>query len=281
MPMELTPSVLDLNWEEVKTKITRFIGDYIEKSGAKGIAVGLSGGIDSCTTAALSALAIGGSKVLALILPEKETYNNKDIEHANLVADKFKLKTEKIDITPTLETIKKTLPIFDLGDKVCNGNLKARTRMMYIYYYANKFGLIVCGCSDKSETMIGYFTKWGDGAADIYPLMDLYKTQVRKLAVHLGIPDEIVRKPSSPALWPGQKAEEEIGMEYELLDLILYGLEHFMSPEEIANQLNLQKRVVEQIKRRCQLMEHKRRIFLTVKLQYRTIGYDFMLPTTN
>jgi NAD+ synthase len=274
----LAPSVLELDWAEIEAKITRFIRDYVQKSNAKGIVLGLSGGIDSSTVAALSAKAIGGNNVLGLILPEKETYNPKDIAHAKLVAEKFELKTEAIDITLTLEALRKTIPIFDDKDKLCKGNLKARTRMLYLYYYANRLNLIVCGSSDKSETMMGYFTKWGDIAADISPIMDLYKTQVQRLARHIGIPEEIVEKPPSPALWPGQTAEEELGLKYETLDLILYGLEHFMKTEEIAEQLGLQKALVERVKKRWQSMEHKRRMPLTTKLQYRTVGFDFRIP---
>jgi len=278
--LKLTQQVLDLNWDEVKKRITRFIKDYVEKSKAKGIVLGLSGGVDSSTAAALSAMALGGDRVLGLMLPEKETYNPTDIKHAKLVAEKFGIKTALIDITSTLEALQKSIPIFDPEDKLCKGNLKARTRMLYLYYYANKLNLIVCGSSDKSEVMIGYFTKWGDAAADISPLMDLYKTQVRMLAKHIGVPEEIVNKPPSPTLWPGQTAEEEIGLKYDVLDLILYGLEHFMEVEEIAEQLGLQKDLVENVKKRWEAMEHKRRIPLTIKLQYRTVGFDFKLPLT-
>ena len=276
--MKLTPSVLELNLPEVEAKIKLFIKDYIKKSGAKGIVLGLSGGIDSCTVAALSALAIGGAKVFGLILPEKETYSTTDIEHAQLVAEKFGLESQLCDITPALEGFYNSIPIFDPSEKVCKGNIKARARMVYIYYYANRLGMIVCGSSDKSETMMGYFTKWGDVAADISPIMDLYKTQVRRLAQHLGLPREIVTKPSTPALWPNQLAETELGIKYELLDLILYGLERFMKMEEIAKQLNVDKELVEKVKERWLSTEHKRRMLLTTKLEYRTIGTDFRLP---
>jgi NAD+ synthase len=265
----------------VETKIKRFINDYVEKSGAKGVVVSLSGGLDSSAVAALSALAIGRNKVLGLILPEKETLSGKDIEHAKAVAKKFSLKSQVCDITPTLEAFYKTIPIFDPAEKVCKGNVKARTRIVYVYYYANKLNLIVCGSSDKSETMMGYFTKWGDVAADIYPIMDLYKTQVRRLAQHIGIPKEIVAKPSTPALWPGQLAEKELGIKYEQLDLVLYGLEHFMRPPEIAEQLGIKKELVDKIRHRWLSAEHKRRMFLTPKLEYRTIGTDFRLPRSN
>jgi NAD+ synthase len=276
--MKLTPSILDLDLSETEKRIRRFIKQYIEASGANGIVLGLSGGIDSSTTAALSSLAMGGDQVLGLMLPEKETYNPKDIEDAKLVAEKFGLKTQLCDITPALESFYKTIPIFDSADKLCKGNIKARTRMIYIYYYANKLNRIVCGSSDKSETMMGYFTKWGDVAADISPIMDLYKTQVRKLAAHLGIPAEIAAKPSTPALWPNQLAETELGVKYETLDLILYGLERFMPTQEIARQLNIKNTLVKKVKNRWLSVEHKRRTLLTAKLEYRTVGTDFRLP---
>jgi NAD+ synthase len=275
--LKLTSSILDLDWSEVETKTERFIKDYVEKSGAKGVVLGLSGGIDSSTSAALSALAVGEDRVLGLILPEKETYNAKDVKHAKLVAEKFGFKTELIDITSTLEGFYNSIPIFIPSDNLCKGNIKARTRMVYLYYYANKLNMLVCGSSDKSETMMGYFTKWGDVAADISPIMDLYKTQVRKLAQHIGIPKEIVAKRPSPALWPGQLAEQELGIKYGPLDLILYGLEHFMETEEIAKQLRVEKELVDKIKRRWLSAEHKRRMLLTTKLEYRTIGTDFRL----
>jgi NAD+ synthase len=276
--MKLTSSVLELDLSEIEKRIRRFIKKYVENSGADGIVVGLSGGIDSSTIAALSSLSIGGDRVLGLMLPEKETYNPKDIDDAKLVAEKFGLKTQICDITPVLESFYKTIPIFDQADKLCKGNIKARTRMIYIYYYANKLNRIVCGSSDKSETMMGYFTKWGDIAADISPIMDLYKTQVRKLAEHLGFPAELAAKPSTPALWPNQLAETELGIKYETLDLILYGLERFMTTEEIARQLNIENTLVKKVKNRWLSAEHKRRVLLTAKLEYRTMGTDFRLP---
>ena len=150
--------------------------------------------------------------------------------------------------------------------------------MVYLYYHANKLSKIVCGSSDKSETMMGYFTKWGDVAADIAPIMDLYKTQVRKLAQHLGIPIELAMKPSTPALWPEQMAEGELGIKYDLLDLILFGIERFMETKEIAQQLVVEESLVEGVKRRWLAVEHKRRMPLTPKLEYRTVGTDFRLP---
>jgi NAD+ synthase len=279
--LELKPSVLELDWSDVEQRLKRFIKGYIDGSGASGVVLGLSGGIDSATIAALSALAIGGDRVLGLMLPEKETYSTKDIEDARVVAEKFGLKTQVCNITPALEGFYKSIPIFDAKDKLCKGNIKARARMIYIYYYANKQNRIVMGSSDKSETMMGYFTKWGDVAADISPIMDLYKTQVRKLAEHIGIPHELAAKPSTPALWPNQSAEGELGIRYEVLDLILFGFERFMASKDIAEQLGITVAEVEKVKARWLGVEHKRRMPLTAKLEYRTVGTDFRLPHNN
>jgi NAD+ synthase len=276
--LKLGPEQLSFDWSEVEQRLVRFIKDYVNKAGARGLVVGVSGGIDSCITAALSASAIGGKKVLGLMLPEAETSKHADELHAKLVAEKFGFRTKRIDITKTLEAFYDTIQSFERTDKLSKGNIKARTRMIYLYYYANRLNMLVCGSSDKSETMMGYFTKWGDVAADISPIMDLYKTQVRKLAKHVGIPDEIIMKPPSPSLWPGQLAEDELGIRYEQLDLILYGLEHFLDADEIATQLRVDKKLVQSIKRRWLSNEHKRRMLLTAKLEYRTVGTDFRLP---
>jgi NAD+ synthase len=278
--MKLTADRLKLDSPLVETRIKRFIKDYIEKCGATGVVLGVSGGIDSCTTAALAALSLGSHKVLGITLPEEETYNATDVQHAKMVAEKFGFKLEGIDISPTLKACFQSLPIYNASDKLSKGNVKARIRMVYLYYYANKLKKIVCGSSDKSEVMMGYFTKWGDAAADISPLMDIYKTQVRQLASHVGIPTEIVTKPSTPGLWPGHLAEEELGVKYETLDLILFGLERFMKTEEIAAQLNLSMKLVDGIKKRWLATEHKRRTPLTTKIGYRTVGNDFRLPYT-
>jgi NAD+ synthase len=279
--LKLSPSVLKLDWPLVATRIRRFIKDYMEKSRMKGIVLGVSGGLDSSTTAALASLAIGGKKVLALSMPEEETYNATDTEHIEVLAEKFGFQTETIDISRILRACYDSLPLYDMEEKRSKGNLKARIRMICWYYYANRLHRIVCGNSDKSETMMGYYTKWGDVAADISPLMDLYKTQVKELAAYIGVPNEIIIKPSTPALWPGHSAEEELGIKYETLDLILLGLENFLAPEEIARQLKLSLKLVLDTKARLLANEHKRRAPLTTKLGYRTIGKDFRLPYTS
>lgn len=276
--LKLTSDVLKLDLPSVENRIKRFVKDYVEKCGADGVVLGASGGLDSSATAALASLSLGGHRVLGIAMPEEETYDVTDIQHAKLLAKKFDFNLQIVDISSTLKACFQSLPIYDVADKLSKGNVKARIRMVYLYYYANKLNRLVCGASDKSEIMVGYFTKWGDGAADISPIMDLYKTQVRQLALHIGVPAEIVAKPPSPRLWPNQLAEKELGIKYETLDLILFGLEHFMKSKEIAEQLKLPIKLVEDVKRRWLVTEHKRRLPLTTKLGYRTIGKDFRLP---
>lgn len=276
--MKLTPSLLELDFSEAQTRICRFIKEYVEKSEAKGIILGLSGGIDSGTIAALSSLAIGGENVFGLIIPEEENFNQKDINDAKTIAEQFHLQTQMCDMSDTLNQLYAAIPVFDQSDRLCKGNVKARTRMIYLYYYANKQNRIVCGSSDKSETMMGYFTKWGDAASDIAPIMDLYKTQVRKLAIHLKIPKELALKPSTPALWPNQMAESELGIKFETLDLILYGLERFMKVQEISDQTGIEKIIVDKVKNRWLANEHKRRMPLAPKIGFRSVGNDFRLP---
>lgn len=276
--MLLAPPILKIDQEETKQKISRFIKDYVTKTKTKGVILGMSGGIDSSTNAALTALSIGGNKTYGLLMFEKETRNRIDINHAVQAAKQFKIRTITIDITKLLNTIYKSIPDFIESDFKAKGNIKARARMLLLYYYANSKDLIVSASSDKSETMIGYYTKHGDIAADIAPQQDLYKTQVRQLAQHIGIPWAIIEKPSTPALWPDQTAEQEIGMPYEKLDLILYGLEHFMETSQITEQLLVPIKTVESIKKRWLKTEHKRRMPLSPKLAFRTVGKDFRLP---
>jgi NAD+ synthase len=279
--VKLTPSLLEIDFSEAQNRIVRFIKEYLSNSGAKGIVLGLSGGVDSATIAALSSLAIGGENVLGLMLPENETLNQKDIDDAQTVADKFHISTQRLDISEVLAAFYRGIPTFEPFNRLCKGNLKARTRMTILYYYANSQNRIVCGSSDKSETLMGYFTKWGDAAADIAPILDLYKTQVRKLAVHVGVPKEIALRPSTPALWPNQLAETELEIKYETLDLILYGLERFMDTDDIAEQLNIERTMVDRTKSRWLANEHKRRMPLAPKIGYRTVGNDFRLPRQN
>jgi NAD+ synthase len=278
--MRLTQERLDIDPHDTQRKITRFIQDYVNKAKSKGIVLGVSGGVDSATTAALATKALGPNKVLGVYMPEEETYTKTDQKHVEHLAETFQFRLQTVDLTEPLSTLYKAVPDYEPQDKLSRGNFKARMRMLVLYYYANHRNLIVAASSDKSETMIGYFTKWGDAAADIAPIMDLYKTQVQQLARHLGVPPVIVKKPPTPGLWPNQSAEDEIGLSYKTLDLILFGLERFMAAKTIAKELNIALETVKTIKKRWLQAEHKRKMPLTTKLAYRTILHDFRVART-
>jgi len=263
--------------EETVSRLERFLTTHLEEAGARCLVVGMSGGLDSSVTAALCARALGGRQVLGLGLPEKETRNLRGLEDARSVVSKYRIRFKVIDITSIVETSRNVL-----GAKVARGipwgNVKARLRAMVLYYFANAERGLVVGTGDKSEIMLGYFTKFGDGACDVLPLADLYKTSVRNLARHLGIPESIRVKASSPELWPRQTAERELGLSYEKLDRILWGLERWMMPEEIAKETGLKVALVRRVRERWLKSEHKRRPPLVMKLGYRTAGDDLRLP---
>jgi NAD+ synthase len=205
----------------MKKKVVSWIKKQVKDAKAKGIVLGLSGGVDSSVVAALAKEALGKDKVLALLLPCHS--QKQDLQDAKLVAKKLAIKTETIDLTNVYDNL---IKIFPKANKLALANLKPRLRMLTLYYFANKLNYLVCGTGNKSELNVGYFTKHGDGATDILPIGDLLKRQVRQLAKELGIPKHIITKPPTAGLWPGQTDEGEMGITYPELDDILERLEN-------------------------------------------------------
>lgn len=191
-------------------------------SGCKGIVVGLSGGVDSAVAATFCCRAIGGEKVLGLSLPASVS-NPADIKDAAALCKQIGMKHRVVSIEPMLEGFR-TMPEFNESSYLL-GNLMARIRMAVLYYHANRDQKIVCGTSNRSEYMLGYCTKFGDNAADLQPLLHLYKTEVYDYAQELGIPESIIKKAPSAGLWEGQRDEEEIGLSYREIDHSLQALE--------------------------------------------------------
>jgi NAD+ synthase len=191
-------------------------------SGCTGIVIGLSGGVDSAVAAAFSCRAVGGEKVLGLSLPSSIN-NPADITDAAALCKQMGMIHRVVSIEPMLDGFK-TMPDFK-DSRYLLGNLMARTRMAVLYYHANRDQKIVCGTSNRSEYMLGYCTKFGDNAADLQPLLHLYKTEVYEYAHELGIPESIIRKAPSAGLWEGQRDEEEIGLSYTEIDHSLRSLE--------------------------------------------------------
>lgn len=271
--------MLDINLKidpkEILTVIKDFIRTYVQNSKCKGVVLGLSGGIDSAVTAIICKDALGEKNVKCLFLPDDTTPKN-DFNHYELIVKKFKLFSEKKDISTTVKEIASNCII--KPNKYALANIKARARMILLFEYANMTQNLVCGTSNKSEILVGYYTKYGDGGVDIMPIGDVYKTQVWELAKFLKIPKEIIIKPPTAGLWKGQSDEEELKLTYNQLDKILVGLEKKMDIKDIAEILNVNISEVERIKNMRIKSEHKKRAALIPKVGIRTPGYDWRSP---
>src|SRR5436309_9096806 len=205
---------IKLDPEDTVREVTGFIGNLFHESKASGLVVGLSGGIDSAVTCSLCVRAVGANRVLGVLLFEGKARSGPDFEDAKSLAKQMGIQTLEFDLDRTIAGFVKSSPI-ETGEKIVLGNLKARLRMSSLYFVANLRNLLVAGTGDRSEDLIGYFTKYGDGGVDFLPVAHLYKSQVRQLGRYLGIPDSIVDKPSSPNLWDGHKATDEIPLDYD------------------------------------------------------------------
>jgi NAD+ synthase len=239
---------------EKKTTIVTFIKKYV---GKKQAILGLSGGIDSTLVAYLAVEALGRDRVHGLILPSS-TNAREDTELAILVAKSLGIVHETIDIDPIVNVFRSQTNF--IKNDYTIGNLKARTRMNLLYAKANSIDGIVLGTGNKTEEMIGYFTKYGDGGVDILPIGDLYKHEVRKLATEIGIPKQIIDKKPTAGLWEGQYDEDEIGMNYDTLDQILEAIEK----NEDLSVLN--QEYVQKVKDMIASSEHKRHMPPVCKL---------------
>jgi NAD+ synthase len=233
-----------------------FIRRKVREAGARGVVVGLSGGVDSAVVATLCAMALGKKRVTALIMPESETTGKRDMEDAVRVAKILNVKYYIIDFSLVYREFKMVLPTFGEGARIPNGNLRARIRMCILYYFANSRNLLVAGTGNRSELKMGYFTRYGDGGVDFLPIGGLYKTEVKRLAEELGVPNEIIRKKPSPNLWEGQTAEGELGISYSKLDRILMRIGK-ENDRAIARELGLKESTIRKVRERVKLMEFK------------------------
>lgn len=266
---------LTIDPKEVITVIKDFIKTYVQNSKCKGVVLGLSGGVDSAVTAIICRDILGKKNVKCLFLPDGTTPQT-DFKHYELIVKKFDLNSEKKDISSTVKELTSNCVI--KPDKYALANIKARTRMVLLFEYANMTQNLVCGTSNKSEILVGYYTKYGDGGVDIMPIGDVYKTQIWELAKFLKIPKEIIIKPPTAGLWKGQSDEKELKLSYHQLDKILLGLEKKMDLNDIASIVNVKKSEVERIKNMRIRSEHKKRSALIPKVGLRTPGYDWRSP---
>jgi len=251
---DILQEIINQDYKSIANRIQDGLKQKIEETNSKGVIFGLSGGIDSAVIAYLCNNIVK-EKTLALIMPDSKISPESETSDAIEIVDELGLDYKLLDIN---SIHKEFNMILEPNDRAL-GNLRARIRMNILYYYANLKNLVALGSSDKSEFNIGYFTKFGDGAADALPIVSLYKTQIRELARHLGINETIITKKSSPHLWPNHEAEHEIGLEYEQIDIILYCiLDKNLSLEDTAKQSNIDIEIVKKIDQMYQNSKHKR-----------------------
>ena len=272
---EEVASRLRLNDELACSALAHFLIDGVENSGAAGVVVGISGGVDSALATALAVRALGAARVHALFLPYRDSNPQSKID-AESVASTFGLGLRTIDLTPQVDTyFEREEPD---ADRVRRGNKLARERMSILFDQAKKADSLVLGTSNKTEILLGYSTVFGDNASSLNPNGDLYKQQVWQLAEHLGVPASVVGKPPSADLWPGQTSAGELGFDYRIADEVLYlTFELGLLPEEIVDR-GYDPKVVAEIVRREKQNLFKRRLMLIARLSNSAVNLDREIP---
>jgi NAD+ synthase len=255
--------------------LASFVRDAVANAGARGVVVGLSGGVDSALAAAVAARALGVERVHAFCLPYRSS-DPRSAEDARAVAAALGLTLRTIDISPQVDAY------FDAAepdaDAVRRGNKMARERMTILFDQAKKLGALVLGTSNKTEILLGYSTVFGDNASSLNPLGDLYKQQVWQLARHLGVPESVVAKAPSADLWPGQTDEGELGFDYPTADEVLYLLfDQGLSADEVVER-GYPAAVVERIVELERANRFKRRLMLIARLSGSAINLDREIP---
>jgi len=240
-----------------KRQITSFIQEMVNQAGAEGTVLGLSGGIDSTTTAYLAVEALGSHAVYGLVMPS-EVNSEENMSDAERVADGLGIEYDVIDIDPIFESVAEAYPP-GADDQLAAGNARVRLRSVLNYFVANHRNRIVLGTGNRSEAMTGYFTKYGDQAVDCNPIGNLYKCQVRQLARALGVPEDIVTKTPSAGMWDGQLDEKELRLSYDTLDAILaLHVDGPLSMSAAAESLDVDEAAVERVQELVATTEHKR-----------------------
>ena len=254
MNQNIINEIKNQDYANITEKIEKFLTEQIENSNSKGLILGLSGGIDSAVLDYICKRNLK-EKTLALIMPDTSITPKSETEDALKMISLTGIEYKLIDIKPIINEYSMYLE----PNEKSKGNLRARVRTNILYYYANAKNYLVLGSSDKSEYQIGYFTKFGDGASDVTPIISLYKLQVREIAKHLGVPNYIIEKKSSPHLWKDHEAENELEVSYEEIDSILYCLyEKNQSVDETEKNTQIDKEIIEKIQQLHINSEHKR-----------------------
>ncbi len=263
----------------IHTELTRhllvdFIRNEVRKFGFNRVVLGLSGGIDSALSATLAAEALGPENVVGIMLPYK-TSSPESEGHARLLIEHLDIQHDIIDITLMAE------PLFAHYEEMSNlrmGNALARLRMVAIFDRSSAENALVLGTSNKTEYLLGYTTWYGDSAASIQPIGDLYKTQIRALSRALGVPQPVLDKKPSADLWPGQTDEQEMGLSYDTVDQVLYLMvDERLDPERIIS-MGFEAALVNRVVKSVRNMQFKRMTPIIAKVGSRTPGIDFRYP---
>lgn len=276
---DLTDFWREAGWNATKEVqgIQGWIRDYFKQQHLEYAVLGLSGGLDSSVVATMLVNALGREKVTGVLLPDGEVTDPEDVEDASDLADEIGIKKRKYDISSLVSAFVQQDPEIaargiggEYRYRVQYGNLKARVRMIKLYEVSQLLPgrSMVVGTTDKSEWLVGYFTKYGDGGVDLEPILNVYKTQVRALARELSVPDEIISKKSSPNLVPGMTAEKELGFSYEELDLILTAVvdevnnvESLQSNKEVLSKnYGIDSLTVDKVLEKISSTAHKRKM---------------------
>ena len=253
MNQDIINEIKNQDYASITETIEKFLSEQIEKKHAKGVILGLSGGIDSAVLAYICKRKLK-EKTLAIIMPDT-SITPTETEDALKIIALTGIEYKLIDIKPIVNEYAMYLE----PNEKSKGNLRARVRTNILYYYANMKNYLVLGSSDKSEHLIGYFTKFGDGASDLTPIISLYKLQIRGIAKYLGVPDNIISKKSSPHLWKNHEAEDELGISFEEIDSILYCLfDKKLSVDETVKTTQIEKLIVDKVYKLNINSEHKR-----------------------
>ena len=254
---------LDLNLKEVHNELVEFLRENFKKAGFSKAVLGLSGGIDSALVAYLLRDALGKENVLAIMMPYKSS-NPDSLNHAKLVVEDLKINAKTIEITDMIDAYFKNEKD---ASSLRMGNKMARERMAILFDYSSEENALVVGTSNKTEIYLGYSTQFGDSACALNPIGDLYKTNIWDLSRYLKIPNELIEKKPSADLWEGQTDEQEMGLTYKEADQVLYRmLEENKTVEEILAE-GFNKDLVDNIVRRMNRSEYKRRMPLIAKIK--------------
>jgi len=268
------PPELAIDTGVARQVIGQFIRGQLRQAGFERAVLGLSGGIDSALVAYLVAEAIGAERLLCVLMPYRSS-SPSSREDAEEVVRRLGAASELVDISPMVDGYFAGQPD---AAPLRRGNFMARQRMAVLYDHSVTWGGLVVGTGNKTESLIGYTTLFGDSACAFNPIGDLYKSQVRQVAAAIGVPEAIIRKAPSADLWPGQTDEGEAGFTYPVLDrLLFWRVDRRRTDEELAS-LGFEPAMVAEVDRLIATSEFKRQVPPIAKLGPRTTGVDYLYP---